>query len=308
MNSLIDSKFLKRKFFSLKRNIFNNNSFNGEVDYLNILQGILENGERKSNRTGVDTLVLPTQIIQHDMALGFPLLTTKKMAKKTMMVELEGFIKGITSKKWYQDRGCRIWDGWCRPSLVPKGLSDEQRKDFQLKEDDLGPIYGAQWRNYNFQECDQLKNIINKLKTDPDDRRMVCMSWNPLVLADQALPACHLGFIIQHINGKLHLCWWQRSCDFFLGIPFNLASYSLLLHLISKEVGMGTGTVTGCLVDSHIYENHIDAVKEQLARDCNKYQLCQVKTKDVSIFDWTHEDTEFVGYESYPSIKGDVAI
>jgi thymidylate synthase len=135
------------------------------------------------------------------------------------------------------------------------------------------------------------------------------MSWNPLVLDQQALPACHLGFIIQHINGKLHLSWWQRSCDFFLGIPFNLASYALLLHLISKEAGLEAGTVTGSLVDCHIYKNHIHAVKGQLDRNPQQYSFPQVKTReDVSIFDWTYEDTEFVNYQSYPSIKAPVAI
>jgi thymidylate synthase len=282
---------------------------NGEIAYLNILRDILENGETKENRTGIDTLVLPPQTIQHDMSLGFPLLTTKKMAKKTMMVELEGFIKGITSKKWYQDRGCHIWDGWSNPSKVPSDLSDEERKEFQLKEDDLGPVYGSQWRNYNGQSCDQLKDNIDTLKRDPNNRRLVTMSWNPLVLDQQALPACHLGFIIQHINGKLHLSWWQRSCDFFLGIPFNLASYALLLHLISKEAGLEAGTVTGSLVDCHIYKNHIHAVKGQLDRNPQQYSFPQVKTReDVSIFDWTYEDTEFVNYQSYPSIKAPVAI
>jgi thymidylate synthase len=269
----------------------------------------LKNGERKQNRTGVETLVVEPQMIKHDMSLGAPIPTTKKMAFKTMKVELQGFIGGVTSKKWYQKLGCKIWDGWCNPKRIPKGLSDADRKEFQLHEDDLGVIYGSQWRNYNGQNCDQFKKIIDKLKTDPDDRRMVCMSWNPLVLDEQALPACHLGFVIQHINGKLHLSFWQRSVDVFLGLPFNLASYALLLHLICKETGMEAGTVTGFLVDCHIYANHIDAVKEQLSRDPDKYPLPQFSTKDnISIYDWTHSDTELLNYESYPSIKAPVAI
>jgi thymidylate synthase len=288
---------------------FLNTNMNGEISYLNGLQHILDNGQVKENRTGVNTLVVPPMTIQHDMALGMPLPTTKKLYDNAMKVETEGFKNGETSKEWYKSRKCNIWNGWCNPSLIPEGLTDVERKEFQLNEDDLGPIYGSQWRNYNGQECDQLAKIINTLNTNPNDRRMVCMSWNPLVLEQQALPACHLGFIIQHINGVLHLSWWQRSCDFFLGVPFNLASYSLLLHLIAKEVGMVAGTVTGFLVDCHIYVNHIDQVKEQLSRDPHKYKFPQIKTKDdVSIFDWTHKDTEFVDYQSYPAIKASVAI
>jgi len=285
--------------------------------YLDLLDRIIGTGERKENRTGIDTMVIPPVQIQHDMGKGFPLLTTKKMAKKTMAVELEGFIKGVTSKAWFQERGCRIWNEWANPISVTKRVEylgkpegedpDAFRKRVQLGTDDLGPIYGAQWRNYNFQGCDQFDNIVQKLKTNPNDRRMICMAWNPLAVDEQALPACHLGFIIQHINGKLHLAWWQRSVDTFLGLPFNLASYALLLHLICLETGMKEGTVTGQLVDVHIYENHREQVLEQLGR--TPYSLPRVSTPNfTSIYDWKASDTEFIGYQHHPPIKAEVAV
>lgn len=282
---------------------------NIELQYLNLLERILKDGERKSNRTGIDTLVIPTVMLQHDMSQGFPLLTSKKMYTKGILVELEGFIKGITSKKWYQERNCRIWNEWSNPEAQDK--------------DDLGPIYGYQWRRFNKRyrnnmpndkalmpssdKRDQLSSIIKTLQTNPNDRRMLCFAWNPLQKAQQALPACHLGFNLQHVNGKLHLTWFQRSCDVFLGVPFNIASYAALLTLICEHVGMEAGTLSGVLCDTHIYENHIDQCKQQLSN--KPYALPTVKfNKPVDIFEWDHTNFEICDYKSHGSIKGDVAI
>jgi len=204
---------------------------NGEVEYLKLIKEILDEGILSSNRTGIRAYTVPHMMLTHNMQLGFPLLTTKKMAWKSIRVELEGFIKGITDKRWYQERGCHIWDEWCNPERLPVGLNNEQRKAYQLQEAELGPIYGAQWRNYNNQGYDQLKVIVDKLKSDPTDRRMVCVAWNPLVLQQQALPPCHYTWQVTVTGDYLNLCWGQRSCDFLLGVPFNIASYGLLLHL-----------------------------------------------------------------------------
>jgi thymidylate synthase len=293
-----------------------------ETQYLNILRDLVEKGEVKQNRTGIDTLVLPPRTLTHDMSNGFPLITTKQVGIKTVATELEFFIKGLVDKQWLLDRNCHIWDQWCNPRLVPDGMNEIERKEYQLKEKRLGPVYGSQWRNFNngirYSEVDdridydhpskdQFKSIIEKLKNNPDDRRMVCSAWNPLQLDEMALPPCHLMFVIQHINGKLHLNWSQRSCDFFLGIPFNLASYALLLQLICEETNMIPGTVTGNLIDVHLYKNHIEAAKEQLSR--KPYDLPEIRTRNSnSIFDWEAKNTVVLGYKSHSRIKAEVAV
>jgi thymidylate synthase len=287
------------------------NEMNGEKQYLELLEKTLSNGIRKSNRTGVDTIVHPYPVmIQHDMSLGFPLLTTKQVSFKQIRVELEGFIRGIMIKSWYQKRGCTIWDEWCNPQKVPYG-NDEDTKRKMLETNDLGKIYGYQWRNFNGQGYDQLKKIIDTLRTNPDDRRMLCVAWNPNHLDQQALPPCHWAFEIQHINGTLNLMWHQRSCDGPLGCPYNLASYSLLLHLICKETRMKEGIVTGVFNDFHIYENQIEGVNEQLSRDPDKYKFCKIETPNfTNIFDWDYTLTKSVGYKDnhYPKISMPVAV
>ncbi len=294
---------------------------NIENQYLAMVHRILTEGELKENRTGTDTLVIPTVMLQHDMSKGFPLLTTKKMYTKGIFVELEGFIKGITSKKWYKDRGCNIWNEWCNPqALIGLGDNDDV-KEAQLAEDDLGAIYGYQWRRFNqpykgvnsealtshINPYDQLRNIIDTLKSNPNDRRMLCFAWNPLQKYQQALPACHLGFNVQHINGKLHLTWFQRSCDVFIGVPYNIASYALLLELICAHTGMEAGTLSGVLCDTHIYVNHIDQMKVQISRDTFQLPTIELPT-DLDIFQWTHEEVEVYDYKSHGRLKGVVAV
>ncbi len=281
---------------------------NGEEAYLQCLKTILHTGVLIDNRTGVPHWAVPHLTIHHDMSKGFPLLTTKKMAFKAIRVELEGFLQGITSKSWFQERGCHIWDEWCNPTKVPEGLSEDERKAFMKQEDDLGPVYGSQWRQFNGDpEADQVKAIINKLKSDPLDRRMVCSAWNPAVLHEQAIPPCHFAWHLTVIKDTLNLCWMQRSVDFVLGAPFNLASYGLLLHLLAKEAGLKEGRLTGFLSNCHIYENHTEAAIKQVKR--HPLALPQITTEPFTgVLDWTHKDTKVVNYKSHPKIVAEIAV
>lgn len=277
-----------------------------DTQYLKLVDKILTSGEWKDNRTGVRTLAIPGDMIQWDMKDGFPLLTTKKVAYKSIRVELEGFIKGINSKKWFQDRGCKIWDEWCNPQKVPYS-NDKRTKELMKQEDDLGRLYGVQWRDFNSQGIDQLKNIVNTLKINPNDRRMVVSAWNPAELNEMALVPCHYAFQITVINGKLNLFWNQRSVDTALGLPFNIASYATLLHLLAKESNLQEGTLTGFLADVHIYEPHIDNLKLQLARQ--PLEMPKIETKNFSsIFDWQFSDTELLNYKSHEKLNFEVAV
>lgn len=278
-----------------------------EKNYLNLLETVLQNGFLKPNRTGVAAYTVPHLMLQHNMKNGFPLITTKKMGIKNIAAELEFFIKGLTDKQWLKDRKCNIWNEWCNPSKVPAGLSDAERKEFQLQENDLGKVYGYQWRNFNSQSFDQLKNVINTLKTNPADRRMIVSAWNPLEFNEMALPPCHILWNVQVIGDKLNLCWYQRSCDLFLGIPYNLASYALLLELLCKESGYKPGILTGFLADVHIYENHVEQVNEQLAR--HPYELPVLEIANfTNIFDWQYTDTSVINYQSHDAIKAPIAV
>ena len=303
--------------------------------YIDIVKHILDTGQWKENRTGIRCLTTFCEIFRHDMSGGFPLLTTKRMPLKTIAVELEGFIKGITSKSWFQERNCHIWDEWANPQTVDYvsgfvtkhsatlGIT-KTKKEIQKDEDDLGPIYGYQWRRFN--ECydeedngwvdgkekdkaDQLKTIVDTLKTNPDDRRMVCSAWNPLQISRMALPPCHVLFNIQHVNGTLNLVWFQRSCDLGLGVGFNIASYSLLLLLLCKEANMIPGELVGILSDCHIYENQLTNIKKQIERP--PFSLPSVEIipdKEFNIFHWTHKDFVLSDYQRHPSLKlGEVA-
>ena len=289
--------------------------------YKTIVENVLENGIYKENRTGIGTYSTFCEIFRHDMRNGFPLLTTKKMPYRTIAVELEGFINGVTSKAWYQERGCKIWNEWANPKSVEfyckEDTTDEVRKELQRTEDDLGPIYGYQWRNWNLNYCqmgggfdqiDQLKTVISTLETNPNDRRMVVSAWNPTQIDLMALPPCHYAFTLVHHDGVLNLCWKQRSADLMLGVPFNIASYGLLLELISKHVGMVAGELVGILEDCHIYENHIEGAKEQLSRKSKKLPSLSIKDP-YNIYEWTHEDFDVVGYDPHPKIDfGSVAV
>jgi thymidylate synthase len=288
-------------------------------NYLDIVREILEKGEQKTDRTGTGTLAISGAMFQHDMSKGFPLLTTKKVPFRLVASELEFFIKGITDKKWLQDRNNHIWDEWCTPLKVPYA-HDEKTKQKMLTERDLGTIYGWEWRHfgasyqdyqtdYTDQGVDQLKRVVETLKTKPDSRQMVVVAWNPMDIDKAIPPYCHYAWQVTVVNNRLNLFWSQRSVDVALGLPFNIASYATLLHLLAKETGLAEGILTGFLADTHIYLNHIEGLKEQLSRDPNKYKLPKIKTENfTSIFDWQYTDSEIVGYESYSTIKFSIAV
>ncbi len=287
--------------------------------YLDIIRKVLETGEVKSTRQGTDAYTITGEKFEHDMALGFPLLTTKKVPWRLVASELEFFIKGLTDKKWLQDRNNHIWDEWANPLKAPYG-HDQAAKERMLNERDLGAVYGYQWRHFNYpyesydtdytaKGYDQLKKVVDALKSNPNDRRMIVSAWNPLTLDNMALPPCHYGFQVTVIRSRLNLLWNQRSVDIMLGLPFNIASYALLLHLLAKESGYQEGKLIGFLADIHLFLNHVDGAKEQLTRDPNKYKLPQIKTENFkSIFDWQYTDSQIIGYESYPTIKFEIAI
>ena len=280
---------------------------NGEKNYLDILDFVLKNGELKQNRTGTGAYTYPHRMIQHDMSKGFPLLTTKKMGIKSISAELEFFIKGLSDKKWLKDRKCNIWNEWCNPKKIPNNLTDEQRKEFQLNENDLGKVYGYQWRNFNSQDHDQLKDVLDKLKNDPNNRRMVVSAWNPTQFDEMALPPCHMMWGVNVVGNKLSLWWMQRSVDVFLGLPYNLASYATLLKLLCKESGFEEGIVTGFLADVHVYENHVEQAKLQLSREPMDLPNLEINNFK-SILDWEYTDLKLTNYESHPSIKATIAI
>ena len=287
--------------------------------YLDIVQNVLTNGIQKEDRTGVGTIAIAGAMFEHDMEKGFPLLTTKKMPFKIVATELEFFIKGITDKEWLKERNCHIWDEWCNPKKVPYG-HDEQTKQDMAHERDLGAVYGFQWRHYNApyenydtdytdKGVDQLKNLIELLKNDPSSRRMIVNAWNPSMLQEMALPPCHYCFQVTVIDGKLNLLWNQRSVDVMLGLPFNIASYALLLHLLAKETGLKEGKLIGFLGDVHIYSNHVAGAREQLSRDPDTYPLCRVETDPfTNIFEWNAGDTRKKGYKSFEKITFEIAV
>ncbi len=285
--------------------------------YLDIVKRILEEGVEKENRTGVNAISIPGAMFEHDMSEGFPLLTTKAVPLRLVASELEFFIKGITDKNWLRDKNNHIWDEWCSPEVI-KYAHDEETKKKMNEERELGPIYGFQWRHFGgdyvawnkepkTSGIDQLKKVVETLKTNPNDRRMIIMAWNPIALHKMALPPCHYGFQVTVIGDKLNLLWNQRSIDVALGLPFNIASYALLLHLLAKETGLKEGRLVGFLADTHIYVNHIEGMKEQLSREPKK--LPTIKTKNFnSIFDWKYEDSIIEDYEHHPRIKFEVAV
>lgn len=292
-------------------------------EYLNILRNIRKYGKRKHNRTGIDTYSISGAMFEHDLREGFPLLTTKQMPPKTIFAELEGFIKGITDKQWYKDRKCNIWNEWCNPQRVPYA-NDKETKKLMYEENDLGKIYGYQWNNFNDSGVNQLQNVLETLKTNPYDRRMIAMAWNPCQLNQMALPPCHYGFQLLSDGEYVDLLWNQRSVDTFLGLPFNIASYAMLLTLIAEQVGMIPRKLIGFLADVHLYENQMDCADEQLTR--TPFNLPNIKVikltdfaingnasatdinKDWTIWDWKYTQFELINYQCHDKITCEVAV
>lgn len=285
--------------------------------YLDIVKKVLEQGITKEDRTGTGIISVAGIMFEHDMKEGFPLLTTKSVPLRLVASELEFFIKGITDKNWLRKRNNHIWDEWCSPEKVPYA-HDQETKIKMMEERDLGPVYGFQWRNFGAkyqahnlpplnEGVDQLKNLINTLKNNPSDRRMIVMAWNPLHMKQMALPPCHYGFQVTITGDKLNLMWNQRSVDVGLGLPFNIASYGLLLHLLAKESGFKEGKLVGFLGDTHIYKNHLQGLKEQLSREPKA--LPKLNTENfTSIFDWKYEDSKVENYQPHPRIKFEIAV
>ena len=301
---------------------------NIEKQYQGILRKLVLYGKEKGDRTGTGTLSYFGDQIRHNMADGFPLLTTKKMAVKTMMTELKWFLKGDTNIKYLVDNNCHIWDGDAYKNYrnkfepTPYQFTPDTMEEFinKIKTDDefakqwgeLGPIYGKQWRNWESQkfnvakgegyllQIDQIAKLIVDLKKNPDSRRLMVSAWNVGEIEEVVLPPCHYGFQCYVTEGKLSLMWNQRSCDTFLGIPFNIASYATLLLLLCKETGLEAGELIGNLGDVHLYKNHVQQAKEQIVRE--PFPLPTIELSNVNILngEW---DYEVNGYEYHPTIK-----
>jgi len=280
-----------------------------DVQYGELVREILD-APKKENRTGVSTHAIACRSIRHDMADGFPLLTTKKMWMKNIAAELECFIKWLYSKKEFHERNCHIRDERANPQKVPYG-NDEATKQKMMEEDDLGRIYGVQWRDWMW-NIDQLKEVVDKLKTNPFDRRMIVNAWNPSELNQMALPPCHYSrqviVTLNHQGEKvLNLTRNQRSVDTMLWLPYNIASYALLLLLLAKESNMVPGILMWSLGDVHIYENHIEGAQEQISREPYKLPKLEI-TNFTSIWDWKYTDFELIGYEAHPKLSFEIAV
>ena len=271
--------------------------------YLDALKKIMEEGEDKPNRTGIDTRAVFGLPLRFKMADGFPAVTTKKLAFETMKAELLWFLSGSSDNKKLNEMGCHIWDENAEaPYWKPKAKF----------EGDLGRVYGVQWRKwkspYTDEPIDQLANVIKKLKEDPNDRRIIISAWNPAELDMMALPPCHLLIHFYHVNGKLSLMMYQRSCDMFLGVPFNIASYSLLLHMVAQVTGLVADECILMLADAHIYKNHFDQVKEQLTRTPTALPKLWLNPEIKNIDDFKMEDIKLEGYNYQASIKAPMAV
>jgi len=272
-------------FKFLKKNLYMNKLDN---DYQDLLSDVLEDGVEKTDRTGTGTLSLFGRSIKHNMSDGFPVLTTKKVAWKTMVTELKWFLQGRTDIKYLQDNNCKIWDGDYKKS----GRTDGE----------LGPIYGKQWRDIN--GIDQLENLITGLISNPDSRRHLVSAWNVEDLDKMTLPPCHYSFQCYVADGKLSLMWNQRSADLFLGVPFNISSYGLLLLLLCKETRLEPGELIGNFGDVHLYSNHLDQAEEQIGR--YSYDLPEAKLSCYDIYRGDF-DVELINYESHPIIKASLS-
>jgi thymidylate synthase len=264
-----------------------------ETAYLDLLRDILETGEDQTDRTGTGTRGVFGRQIRCDLADGFPLLTTKKVFFKGVAVELLWFIKGLTNVRWLQERGVTIWDEW----------ADENGE--------LGPVYGKQWRRWtgpDGQEIDQLASLIEQIKTTPDSRRLVLSAWNPADVPSMALPPCHTLCQFKVLGGRLHLQLYQRSADMFLGVPFNIASYALLLSMVAQATGYEPGEYVHTFGDAHIYTNHVDQVREQLSREPRALPTLHLKPDVKDLFVFEYEDICIDGYDPHPAIKAPVAV
>ncbi|MBQ9474920.1 MAG: thymidylate synthase [Bacteroidales bacterium] len=261
--------------------------------YLDLLQEIMDNGIVRSDRTGTGTKSVFGRQMHFDLSAGFPLLTTKKVHLKSIIYELLWFIKGDTNIKYLKDNGVRIWDEWADA------------------DGNLGPVYGKQWRSWaapDGRSIDQLSQVIDTIKSNPDSRRMIVCAWNPADVDSMALPPCHCFFQFYVANSRLSCQLYQRSADMFLGVPFNIASYSLLTMMIAQVCGLQPGEFVHTTGDTHIYLNHFEQVREQLSRQPRALPVMKINPSVKSVFDFRYEDFELEGYDPWPAIKAPVAV
>ncbi len=288
--------------------------------YLHLMQEILDTGIRQSNRTGIDTLTIPGAMLKFDLRDGFPAVTTKKLAFKQVVGELIGFLRGTNLLSDFKRLGCDVWDANVAAPAWQNNLTCQGP-------DDLGRIYGVQWRSYgagaySHAGIDQIATALDTLRNNPESRRILVNAWNPADLDEACLPPCHVLFqLLPHVKDNvLHMTMYQRSCDMFLGVPFNIASYALLLELFAAWSGYTAGTLTMFLADAHIYENHIDQVREQLGREplplpklnINHFQYQKAgkrpHTLDELLADLEPDSIQLVDYQSHAAIKAPMAV
>ncbi|HON53417.1 MAG TPA: thymidylate synthase [Bacteroidales bacterium] len=261
--------------------------------YLDLLSKVLNEGVQKHDRTGTGTISLFGHQMRFNLQEGFPLLTTKKLHTRSIFIELLWFLKGDTNIKYLKDNNVRIWDEWADAN------------------GDLGPVYGYQWRkwpDYKGGHIDQISQLIDSIKHNPDSRRHLLSAWNVGMIDEMALPPCHILFQFYVANGKLSCQLYQRSADLFLGVPFNIASYSLLTHMIAQVCGLDVGEFIHTFGDVHIYNNHIEQCKLQLTRDVRPLPKLSLNPAVTNIFDFTYEDITILDYNPHPHIKGEVSV
>lgn len=271
--------------------------------YTDLVRHVLENGCQKGDRTGTGTKSVFGYQMRFDLNEGFPMVTTKKLHLKSIIHELLWFLKGDTNIKYLQEHGVKIWDAWADSN------------------GDLGPVYGHQWRNWNSEEIDQIADLIQELKTNPNSRRMLVSAWNPSVLPDTktsfeenvannkaALPPCHAFFQFYVADGKLSCQLYQRSADIFLGVPFNIASYALLTMMIAQVCDLAPGEFIHTFGDAHIYNNHFEQLELQLSREPKPLPKMILNPAIKNIFDFSYDDFTLEGYDPHPTIKGSVAV
>ncbi|MDQ1617579.1 MAG: thymidylate synthase [Actinomycetota bacterium] len=263
-----------------------------DSQYEQLLRRVMAEGEPRSDRTGTGTRSVFAQQLRLDLGLGFPLITTKRVHFRSVAYELLWFLRGDGNVGWLQEHGVTIWDEWAGP------------------DGDLGPVYGVQWRSWptpDGRHVDQISEVLHLLRTDPSSRRMVVSAWNVGEIPQMALPPCHAMFQFYVAGGRLSCHLYQRSADLFLGVPFNIASYALLTHMFAQQAGLGVGELVWTGGDCHIYDNHVDQVREQLSRE--PYAFPQLRLRPArSLFDYAFEDMELVDYQHHPALKAPVAV
>lgn len=289
--------------------------------YHELMERVLREGSDKSDRTGTGTRSVFGHQMRFDLAEGFPMITTKKLHLKSILHELIWFISGDTNIRYLCQNGVRIWDDWpfatYSKSADYDGIDIKEfaariasDADFAAKWGDLGPVYGFQWRFWPGPNgpVDQLRDVLEGIRRNPDGRRHIVSAWNPGYIDQMALPPCHAFFQFYVADGKLSCQLYQRSADIFLGVPFNIASYALLLHMMAQDLGLQVGDFVHSLGDAHIYSNHTDQVRLQLSRDLRPLPTLSLNPSVKSLFDFRYEDVELVGYDPHPHIPAPVAV